>query len=156
MIGSFDLFKCKTKKCQDKIYLIKQANKIIDEKLDIVYYIRNMILYEKIYSIYLENKEIINFLSRPIIYLKDIGEKKPGNGINDFETNNASESTSAKEEIISGKQGDINLLPGEYRTEYRLNPIMLSENIERLISDQNKTENQKNLVKYLKNQLKCV
>ena len=35
-----------------------------------------MILFEIINNIQLENKNIINFLSRPIIYLNDAKEKK--------------------------------------------------------------------------------
>ena len=46
MIGNFILCCCKTKKFKSKINLIKKANNIIDDKLDIVFYIRNMILFE--------------------------------------------------------------------------------------------------------------
>ena len=115
-----------------------------------------MILYERIYSIYLENNEIINFLSRPIIYLKDNKEQQPRNGINDFETNTVSESTNENEERNLEKNLDIKPQPGEYRTEYRLNLVKLSKTIESLILNPNKTQNQKNLIKFLKNQLKDV
>ena len=50
MFGSFKIC-CKTKKFENKISLIKQAKKIIDDKLDIVFYIRNMILFELINKI---------------------------------------------------------------------------------------------------------
>ena len=78
MLGSFK-FICKTKKFKNKIYLIQTAKSIIDDKLDIVFYIRNMILFEVINKINLENMDIINFLSRPIIYLKKEKEKSEFN-----------------------------------------------------------------------------
>ena len=156
MIGSFDLFKCKSKKYQGKINLIKQANKIIDEKLDIVYYIRKMILYEKIYSIYLENKEIINFLSRPIIYLNNKKEKKPNIETNEIRTNATSENSGANEKQDSEEKKYIKLKPGEYKTEYILNSKELNKAIENLVLNPNKTENQKELIKFVKKQLKGV
>ena len=42
---------------------------MIDDRLDIIFYIRNMILFELIKTIYLESKHIIDFLSKPIISL---------------------------------------------------------------------------------------
>ena len=156
MIGSFDLFKCKSKKYQGKINLIKQANKIIDEKLDIVYYIRKMILYEKIYSIYLENKEIINFLSRPIIYLNNKKEKKPNIETNEIRTNATSENSGDNEKQDSEEKKYIKLKPGEYKTEYILNSKELNKAIENLVLNPNKTENQKELIKFVKKQLKGV
>ena len=71
MFLSFKMFFCKKEKLKNKINLIKKAKKIIDKKLDVVFYIKNMLLFELINKIYLENKSILNFLSRPIIYLKD-------------------------------------------------------------------------------------
>ena len=76
MIGKYIPFPCETKKYKNKMYLITQANNTIEEKLDIVYYIRKMILFEIINEISLENKTIIDFLSRPIIYLKSKKKKK--------------------------------------------------------------------------------
>ena len=70
---------CKNKEIshfESKINLFNKAKNIIDDKLDIIYYIRKMILFEIINNIQLENKNIINFLSRPIIYLNDVKEKK--------------------------------------------------------------------------------
>ena len=64
MFISFDFCYCKTKKFENKVYLMRQARNIIDDKFDIVYYIRNMILFEIINKINLENKNIINFLNR--------------------------------------------------------------------------------------------
>ena len=69
MIWSFTSKCCKTKKFENKTNLIKQSNDLIDDKLDIIFYIRNMFLFQSINRIYLENKTIINFLSSPIIYL---------------------------------------------------------------------------------------
>ena len=76
MIGGQKLFFCKSKYFESKINLFNKAKNIIDDKLDIIYYIRKMILFEIINNIQLENKNIINFLSRPIIYLNDVKEKK--------------------------------------------------------------------------------
>ena len=67
---------CKTKKFQDKENLVNQSFRILKDKLDIVLYIRNMILFDSINQIYLENPYIIDFLSRPIIYLNKKEEKK--------------------------------------------------------------------------------
>ena len=74
IIGS--LFCCKTKKCKHKTKLFNNADEFINEKLDLVFYIRNMIKFELINKVHLENKPIFNFLSRPIIYFKN---KKIGN-----------------------------------------------------------------------------
>ena len=78
IIGSFKIF-CKTEKFKKKLYLYEQAENIIDEKLDVIYYIRNMILFELINKIYLENDEIINFLSRPILYYSSSDKKSEFN-----------------------------------------------------------------------------
>ena len=58
--------------CKDvhiKNQLNENANKIIYKKLDIITYIRNMILFDIINEILLDNKkkDIINFLCRPVI-----------------------------------------------------------------------------------------
>ena len=78
MLVSFKFCFCKTKKFENKINLIKQARKMIDDKLEVVFYIRNMFSFEAIKKIYLKNNEIIEFLSRPIIYLgnKKVDEEK--------------------------------------------------------------------------------
>jgi len=65
----------KTKKFKSKEILINQSNKILENKLDILLYIRNMLLFDEISQIYLANSYIINFLSRPIIFLNEKKEK---------------------------------------------------------------------------------
>ena len=46
MLMSFDFCYCKTKKFENKVNLMGQARNIIDGKLDIVYYVRNMLLFD--------------------------------------------------------------------------------------------------------------
>ena len=161
MIGNFILCCCKTKKFKSKINLIKKANNIIDDKLDIVFYIRNMILFEIINKIYLENENIINFLSRPIIYLNDENENK----IQEIEKskNYINISSSGNEiEIITSKK-DINEVeklqyhPKElYISAYKLNINLLSKNIEDISLNPNKTKVEKNIIHYLKEHFKGV
>ena len=76
MIGAKFPSCCKTKKFRGKESLIDQSYQILDNKLDIFLYIRNMLLFDSINQIYLENPCIIDFLSRPIIYLNKKEEKK--------------------------------------------------------------------------------
>ena len=90
------------KSFKSKMNLIKQSNNALDNKLDVVLYIRNMILFDIINQVYLENKSIINFLSRPIIYLnpeeeKKVEGKKNEIDIKDFDINTIKE---GKEEKI--------------------------------------------------------
>ena len=161
MIGNFILCCCKTKKFKSKINLIKKANNIIDDKLDIVFYIRNMILFEIINKIYLENENIINFLSRPIIYLNDENENK----IQEIEKskNYINISSSGNEiEIITSKK-DINEVeklqyhPKElYISAYKLNINLLSKNIEDISLNPNKTKVEENIIHYLKEHFKGI
>ena len=65
----------KTKKFKSKEILINQSHKILENKLDILLYIRKMLLFDEICQIYLDNSYIINFLSRPIIFLNEKKEK---------------------------------------------------------------------------------
>ena len=71
------IFKCcQSKRLQIKNNLNEKANSILNSKLDIVLYVRNMLLIDIINETFLgeDKKDIINFLSRPIISLK--GKKK--------------------------------------------------------------------------------
>ena len=65
-----------------KNILNENANEILYKKLDIITYVRNMILFDIINEIILANeqKEIINFLCRPIISVK----KNTVNEFNEF------------------------------------------------------------------------
>ena len=65
----------KTKMFKSKESLINQSHKILDNKLDIFLYIRNMLLFDAISQIYFDNSYIFNFLSRPIIFLNKKKEK---------------------------------------------------------------------------------
>ena len=67
------IFKCcQSKELQIKYNLNEKANSILSSKLDIVLYVRNMILFDIINETLLSvgYKDIMNFLSRPIISLK--------------------------------------------------------------------------------------
>ena len=166
MIKSYKLCCCKTKEFESKVNLFKQAHKIIDDKLDIVLYIRNTILLEIINNIQLENKNIIDFLSRPIIYLNNGKErnKNSENEINDTATNASIE---IDEEEIEQKKIDekMKMPPIEvlkqfnsdnYKSAYHLNSDILSQKIEKLLKKEHKTRAEMKLLIYLKKQLKGV
>ena len=159
MLLSFKFFYCKTKRFESKINLIKKANEIVDEKLDVIYYIRNLILLEAINKVYLENKTIINFLSRPIIYLNEEKDNTE-NILNDLET------TLSYDDMLESKIKEKNNLrlkvvqyeneEGFYKTAYRLNSDNLSQKIQTLINKPAKSENEKKLIIFLKNHLSGV
>ena len=66
----FKCYMCKRIKIKDKIN--ENANKLLNKKLDIITYIRNMILFDILHRTILDNKrnDIINLLCRPVISLK--------------------------------------------------------------------------------------
>ena len=165
MLISFKICCCRTKKFKKKINLIKQANEMINNKLDIVFYIRSMILFELVNKVYLENKSILNFLSRPIIYINGDKDKEASrNDINDTKT----EVSLEIEEIDEGKieekkideKKDINVMEyfeGDlYKTAYKLDYNALNEKITNLILHPGKTNFQKKLISMLKKHLKGV
>ena len=166
MIGRHFVILCKRKKFGEKINLYNQAKNIIDNKLDIIYYIRNMILFEIINKVQLENKNIINFLSRPIIYLNDFEEKKKEskNEINDKATNFSIDI----EDLQDQKKIDekMNMDPLEvlreyaedetYKTAYKLNSDILTKNIGKLLKKTDKTNTEIKLIYYLKKQLEGI
>ena len=162
MIGSSKLFKCKTKKFKTKVNIFRQAKEMIDNKLDIIFYIRNMFLFELIKKISLENKHIVNFLSRPIIHLNP-DKKKSKQDIFDIDTTNADEiidengEGTIKEKIQ--EKPDLELWRyyqgGElYKTAYNLDSTKLSKNIESLMIKPNKTKNDNILIDLLKKHVK--
>ena len=69
---------CLSKELKIKNDLNQKAMDILDNKLDIVAYVRNMMLIDIINEILLDKKteSIINFLARPIICLKDNDEEE--------------------------------------------------------------------------------
>ena len=150
------------KKCKHKTKLFKNANEFINEKLDLVFYIRNMIKFELINKVHLENKPIFNFLSRPIIYFKNNKiESKSKNKMNDDETNISLDISDMVEEkkIDEKKEIDFNqYFEGElYKTAYRLDTNVLNEQITNLILKPDKTQTQKKLlIKLLKAHLEGV
>ena len=146
MIGSLKLCFCKTKKFKNKINLINQANNIIDDKLDIVFYIRNMILFE---------------LIRPSINLKEPKKsEKKEKEINDIDTNASLELFGEKEEPKIDEKKDVEIMKyfeGElYKKSYRLNSNVLNEKIVNLILHPGKTKTQKKIIYFLEDHLKGV
>ena len=159
MLGSFKICFCKTKKFENKVNLIKQSRNMIDDKLDIVLYIKNMILFEMINKIYLENKSIINFLSRPIIYLNEENE----DNLNNPDVNSSLESYDEYKRINDKKLGKneyrtlLYLQGGDfYKSAYRFKPDNLSKHIEKLIINEGQTKVQRKIIYYLKKHLKGV
>ena len=164
MLASFKICFCKKKKLELKINLIKQARKMIDDKLEVVFYIRNMFSFETIKKIYLKNNEIIEFLSRPIIYLKNdnIDEEKitnlngsypkPPNKISreftgDMKINTIEEKENRNYERNEEKSNQA------YKYAYNYNHKLLSKEIDNLKDIDFKSEPQKNLFNLLKNRL---
>ena len=159
MIGSFKICFCKTKKFENKVNLIKQSRNMIDDKLDIVLYIKNMILFEMINKIYLDNKSIINFLSRPIIYLNEDNE----DNLKNPDVNSSLESYDEYKRINDKKLGKniyrtlLYLQGGDfYKSAYRFKPDNLSKNIEKLILKEGQTKIKQKIIYYLKKHLKGV
>ena len=69
---------CLSKKFKIKDELTEKAHEILDQKLDITLYVRNMMLFDIINETLLnsEIKDIVNFLIRPIIPLKNKEENE--------------------------------------------------------------------------------
>ena len=164
MISS-KLFKCKTQKFKTKVNLFQQAKEMIDNKLDIIFYIRNMILFELIKKISLENKHIINFLSRPIIHFNPDKKKTKQDTFDIFDT----DTTKSDEIIDENEEGTIKekiqekpdlelwryYQGGElYKVAYNLDSTKLSKNIESLMIKPNKTKNDNILIDLLKKHVK--
>jgi hypothetical protein len=72
VLGSTVCRCCQSKELKVKYTLNQKANTILFSKLDIVLYVRNMILFDIMNETYLGTgiKDVINFISRPIISLK--------------------------------------------------------------------------------------
>ena len=162
MIGSFKLFHCKTKKFESKVSLFKQSKKMIDDKLDIIFYIRSMILFELINKIYLENKTVVNFLSRPIIYIKDLKEinQNSENEINYLETNISNEMNDKIQKEKIDEKDPVEVLKyfkdELYKSAYRLDSTKLSEKISKLVINPKKTKVDELLIDLLLKQFKGI
>ena len=77
------IFKCcMSQNMKIKNYINENANEIIYSKLDIITFVKNMILFDNINRIIFDNdkKDIFNFLCRPIISVK----KNQTNELNEF------------------------------------------------------------------------
>ena len=158
MIWSFKLCCCKSKNFKNKVNIFKQARIMIDRKLDIVFYIRNMILFEYINKISLNNKSIINFLSRPIIYINgDKKEKNPEFSFNDIVTEKSSEINEGENKEKKNKKlkrGNSQYIKDElYKSAYRLDSDKLVNKITRLVDKEPKTKEEENIIECLKDQL---
>ena len=158
MIWSFKLCCCKTKNFKNKVNIFKQARIMIDRKLDIVFYIRNMILFEYINKISLNNKSIINFLSRPIIYINgDKKEKNPEFSFNDIVTEKSSEINEGENKEKTNKKlkrGNSQYIKDElYKSAYRLDSDKLVNKITRLVDKVPKTKEEEKIIECLKDQL---
>ena len=158
MIWSFKLCCCKSKNFKNKVNIFKQARIMIDRKLDIVFYIRNMILFEYINKISLNNKSIINFLSRPIIYINgDKKEKNPEFSFNDIITEKSSEINEGENKEKKNKKlkrGNSQYIKDElYKSAYRLDSDKLVNKITRLVDKEPKTKEEENIIECLKDQL---
>jgi hypothetical protein len=164
MIGNLKIFFCKSKKFKKKMNLIEQANNLINDKLDVKFYIRNMILFELINQIYLENKTILKFLSKPIIYYKDNKEikedKKSKEKYNDKIANTSLDIGDEINEKKIDEKKDLDIKQyfegGLYKKAYNLDTTVLSEKITNLILHPDKTNTQKKLIYCLKNYLKGI
>ena len=150
MIWSFTSKCCKTKKFENKTNLIKQSNDLIDDKLDIIFYIKNMFLFQSINRIYLENKTIINFLSSPIIYLdEEKCEEK-----NKYEQNKINISKISQiNDIESSEEGDSNNIRNskieQYNRVKKIKSDKLNKKIAELVMKNNKTKPETRLINYL-------
>ena len=154
MIWSFSSKCCKTKKFDNKTNLIKQSNDLIDDKLDIIFYIRNMFLFQSINRIYLENKTIINFLSSPIIYLdEEKCEEK-----NKYEQNKINISKISQiNDVESSEEGDSNNIRNskieQYNRVKKIKSDKLNKKIAELVMKNNKTKPETRLINYLERRL---
>ena len=162
IIASHDIF-CKTEKFKNKLNLIEQAENIIDEKLDIIYYLKNMLMFELINKIHLENDEIVNFLSRPIIYysspekksesnLDDNSLKISINTINQNENGELQENNEEKKDKENSKINQSEL----YKSSYNLKTTILSKNIKELIQNEHRTQSESKIVDLLEKHLEYV
>ena len=162
IIASYDIF-CKTEKFKNKLNLIEQAENIIDEKLDIIYYLRNMLMFELINKIHLENDEIVNFLSRPIIYYSSPEKKSEYNldenslkiSINTINQNENGELQENNEEKKDKENSKINQSE-LYKSSYNLKTTILSKNIKELIQNEHKTQSENKIVDLLEKHLEYI
>ena len=132
-----------------------------------------MILFEYYIEIYLENESIINFLSRPIIYLTKekknldniIGDLKVEDlnfdNIKNTEKENKDKKSEEKEEKQKGGEQNNKIIlqysvNDLYKSAYKLNSPELERQIIYLNSKPNKTDAEKKIIDFLKKQLKNI
>ena len=140
MIWSFSSKCCKTKKFENKTNLIEKSNDLIDDKLDIIFYIRNMFLLQSVGEIYLENETIRNFLSSTIIYLdKEKCEEK-----------NKCEQSKKKKDSNNLRNSKVE----QYNQVKNIKSDELNKEVAELLMKNNKTKPETRLIDYLKGRLK--
>ena len=120
-----------------------------------------MFIFELMSEIYPENKEIFNFLSRPIIYLPN-NKKTEMNGINidKIPTENSVKINNENKEDKTSNDTDLTktklIKVKGYKTAYNLNKPLLKTSINNLQQKKSQTEANKNLFNILNEHLKGV
>ena len=149
---------CKTKNFKYKEKLIRESHSILDNKLDVFLYIRNMLLFDSINKIYLENKSIINFLSRPIIYLnKSEKKEKETEKETEKEKEKETETEDEIEEIEEIHDKEELIVEKEfYKYSYKLDSEVLINELTHLCEKPGKSDNEKDIISSLKKKLKGV
>ena len=119
-----------------------------------------MILFELINKIYLENDEIINFLSRPIIYYSSSDEKSEFDltdisSVKSFKRSNKKDNKELKENN-DGKKYKKKGLSEIYKSAYNLKSNILSRDIQDLMKNEQKTMSESIIVELLEKHLKYI
>ena len=140
--------------------LMKRTRRMIDDKLEIVYYIRSMFIFETIKKMYFKNNEILEFMSRPIIYLKNnkIEEDKITN-VNEayLKQSNKMINNETETKVIEEKENNDekkeNQLKKTYKYAYKYNHNLLINQINNLKNNDFRSEPQTELINLLKKSL---
>ena len=100
---------CFTKSCKRKNNINEKANKILFKKLDVVLYVRNMILFDIVnYAMLSEKKKsFINFLSHPVIALNKENEFVEADFYKKYRRNDFNKLYETVSEIVQSNKKDI-------------------------------------------------
>ena len=114
-----------------KVNLKEKANNILNEKLDVILYVRNMILFEILNETLLSDskKDIINFLCRPTLSINKVVKSKFVNFYHSYKEEDFEKFSNRYKELI--KQSD--------KKERELNLISLTEEKLKDIIEENKS-----------------
>jgi hypothetical protein len=114
-----------------KVNLKEKANNILNEKLDVILYVRNMILFEILNETLLSDskKDIINFLCRPTLSINKVVRSKFVNFYHRYKEEDFEKFSNRYKELI--KQSD--------KKERELNLISLTEEKLKDIIEENKS-----------------